>query len=92
MSNTSRPAPASRFCCNASIKADWSTTGPRAVFIRMAEGFILANCSRPITPRVSSVKGRWRLTMSLRPSNSSSSTCSIATLSIRNLWRSKPST
>jgi hypothetical protein len=51
-SNTSRPAPARRFRPNASTSADWSTTGPRAVFIRMAELFILANCSRPIPVRL----------------------------------------
>ena len=33
-----------------------SMPGARAVFIRMAERFIRANCSRPIKPRVSIVK------------------------------------
>jgi hypothetical protein len=40
----------------------------------MAEGFILANCSRPINLRVSAVKGRCKLTTSLRLNSSSSLT------------------
>ena len=47
-SKTSSPAPAMRLACSASTSAASSTTPPRAVFTRMAVGFIFAISAAPI--------------------------------------------
>ena len=66
--------PRSRPSRRASASAAPSTIGPRAVFTRIAVGFIRASAVASISPRVSGVSGTWRLTMSLRARSSSSPT------------------
>ena len=73
-SNTSMPAPAIFPLFKASARAALSTTGPRAVLIKMAFGFIRASCSFPIMPRVASFNGVCRETMSQVESRVSRST------------------
>ena len=63
-SNTSIPAPARRPLFKASARAALSTTGPREVLMRMADGFIFASSSFPMSPLVSEFKGVWRETIS----------------------------
>ena len=72
--NTSMPAPAIVPLTSASYSAASSCTGPRAVVMKNAVGFIRANCSRPMRPSVSGVSGQFRCTKSERSSSSSSST------------------
>ena len=57
----------------ASSSAAPSTRSPRAVFIRIESGFILARNSASTIPTVLSARGTWRLTTSAVPSSSSSS-------------------
>ena len=64
----------SRRSTSASYSAASSCTGPRAVVMKNAVGFMRANCSRPISPSVSGVSGQFRCTKSERSSSSSSST------------------
>ena len=47
---------------------------PRLVLMITALDFIIANCSLPISPRVSPVSGTWMLTTSEVRSNSSNPT------------------
>ena len=68
------PAPAIAPLTSASYSAASSCTGPRAVVMKNAVGFMRANCSRPISPSVSGVSGQFRCTKSERSSSSSSST------------------
>src|SRR5207248_5888213 len=71
---TSKAAPAIRFLRSAFASADSSTSPPRAVLIRYAPGFILANCFLPISPRVSRVSDACKETKSLQASNRSNVT------------------
>ena len=64
-----------RLSVRASARAAESTTGPRAVLMRKAVGFIRASCSRPISPFVAGVRGQCRETISDWESSSSRDTC-----------------
>ena len=57
--------------CSARATAASSTSAPRAVLIRTAPGFILANVASLIIPRVSSVAMQCSVTISLDDSSSS---------------------
>ena len=75
--------PASR----ASTSAFSSTTGPRAVLMRIAVGFMTASSAAPMRWRVDSFKGTCRLTMSERLSNSGSAgTNPLRPVSWRVVW------
>ena len=52
--------------CSRSARASAasSTTGPRAVLIRIAVGFIIRSSASPIEWRVTSFNGTWMLTKS----------------------------
>ena len=52
---------------SASTSASWSTTGPRAVLISIADGFIALRASGPIKPCVCGVSGTCRDTKSDSP-------------------------
>ena len=71
-SKTSSPAAWREPDSSASARASSSTTGPRAVLISTAVGFMRASSAAPMRWRVDAVSGTWRLTMSDRSSSSSS--------------------
>ena len=48
-----------------------STTVPRDALMKLAPGFMRANCAAPIMPCVSGVSGTWRVTTSDASSSSS---------------------
>jgi hypothetical protein len=75
---TSSAAPARCPLRNASTSASSSTSAARAVLTRKAPHFIRASASRPMSPRVSSVTGAWRLTKSLWANSSSRETDSAS--------------
>ncbi len=84
LANTSRAAPATRPSATASARASSSRIPPRAVFTMRMPGFTLARTSRPNSPTVSGVFGRWTVRKSARPTRSS-------TVSIRSTpsWRAR---
>jgi signal transduction histidine kinase/DNA-binding NarL/FixJ family response regulator len=61
---TSRPAPRMRRSRSATRRASRSTSAPRPVLTRMAEGLMSAISLRPMKPRVSGVSRTCRLTTS----------------------------
>ena len=72
---------------SASTKAFSSTTGPRAVLMRTAVGFITASSATPTRWRVDSFKGTCKLTMSDRSSKSASvGTYPLRPVSCRDVW------
>ncbi|MBQ2952709.1 MAG: peptidoglycan-binding protein [Clostridia bacterium] len=71
---TSSPAPRKRPLRSASTSAGVSTTAPRAVLMRIAPGFICQKAAAFIRPRVSAVRGQWRLTTSASRSRCGRST------------------
>ena len=77
LSKTSTAAPAMIPLFRASARSRDTTTGPRAMFTRMAVGFILARAWLSISPRVESFRGQWRATMSDFSRTSSIDTCRI---------------
>ena len=74
VSYTSTAAPASRPSFSAAARAALSTTGPLAVLMRIADGFIRPISRSPIIPLVCSVRGTCREAISLSLNSSSSST------------------
>ena len=73
-SNTSIAAPWMRFSRSASISAASCTTGPRAVLMKYADGFIFANSAAPIRPCVRSSSRQFTDTKSDSASSVSRST------------------
>ena len=70
--NTSRAAPATRPEAMASSNAASSTIPPRAVLTMRRPGLAWASRSRPMSPNVSGVLGRWMVTKSAWATSSSS--------------------
>mmetsp|Transcript_37333 Transcript_37333/g.68891 ORF Transcript_37333/g.68891 Transcript_37333/m.68891 type:complete len:202 (+) Transcript_37333:134-739(+) len=68
---TSKPAPAMVPAFRAAIRSSSLMTGPRAVLIMKAVGFIFSKAALSMRCLVSALRGQWRLTKSLRGSSSS---------------------
>ena len=93
MSNTSIPAPESLPPLSAAASASLSTMAPRAQFTSTAPSRIAEILSASNQPRVESLSGTWRLTMSDSASSCPSDTCSMPASAAAALsWRAYPST